>query len=111
MKLNQKNLLLFWRGSAGAIALNFDEAITLSPLMPHVPFLCGSQISLLFVLAGFSFQLCRTLILLKTVNLTLKQVEYRTPEAMIGIVQPALLIAKTKEYKTWGESKVSNNQL
>lgn len=73
------------------IALDVGKAITSSALMPHtLPFLCISQKSLLFVLAGqFSVQVIRALIPLKTANLTLtQQIEYRTYEAVADLVPP-----------------------
>ena len=99
MKLKQRNLSLFLGVSAGAmyrqslrpgIALNVGEAITSPALMPHtLRFLCRSQKSLLFVLAGqISFQVV-TLMPLKIANLTLtQQIEYRTHEAVADLVPP-----------------------
>jgi hypothetical protein len=90
MKLKQRNLSLFLGESATGIALNFGEAITSPALMPHtLPFMCRSQISLLFVIAGqISFQVV-TLMPLKTANLTLtQQLEYRTHEAVADLVPP-----------------------
>lgn len=106
MKLKQKNLLLFLGGSAGAmsapqatnrqslcasIAFALDEAITSSALMPHtLP--CHSQ-SLLFILAGQSFQVVRALSSIKTADLTLiQQIEYRTHEAVADLMPHQTLL-------------------
>ena len=118
MKLKQRNLSLFLGVSAGAmyrqslrpgIALNVGEAITSPALMPHtLRFLCRSQKSLLFVLAGQSSFQVVTLMPLKIANLTLtQQIEYRTHEAVADLVpleRFTYIVAKTKDYKT-GENQ------